>query len=292
MGLCVSRSAESPTVVARRKPDAAAIRRADSLGPVPTLSSTALLTQTQAAAAHVAGTPSDRHSSRERRISWQRGDKIGQGSYGTVFVGLNLNSGAMMAVKEVRIEEDDDELAELEKEIRLMRCVCLGRDRSTSQQHSRGVARSRLNHRNIVRYLGTQRRDGALYIFTEWVPGGSISSLLLTFGTLSENVVRTYTRQLLAGLAFLHSKSVVHRDIKVRASAPPPHHLSASARRLHRGLTRPSTLLQGGNVLVDDHGVVKLADFGASKQLDTIDDSMSYTVRRRAPPPAQRPAPL
>ena len=57
------------------------------------------------------------------------------------------------------------------------------------------------------------------------------------FGALAEPVVRNYTRQMLHGLAYLHSKGIVHRDIKP------------------------------ANVLVDERGLVKLADFGASKQI-------------------------
>eukprot|EP00003_Mantamonas_plastica_P030291 TRINITY_DN7444_c1_g1_i6.p1 TRINITY_DN7444_c1_g1~~TRINITY_DN7444_c1_g1_i6.p1 ORF type:complete len:666 (+),score=211.52 TRINITY_DN7444_c1_g1_i6:2126-4123(+) len=97
-----------------------------------------------------------------------------------------------------------------------------------------------LSHPNIVRYLGTQTDDEHLNIFLEYVPGGSIASLLSKFGPFDENLVRVYTYQVLQGLDYLHSHNIVHRDIK------------------------------GGNILVDKTGVVKLADFGASKKIEGL----------------------
>ena len=58
------------------------------------------------------------------------------------------------------------------------------------------------------------------------------------FGPFSPPVTKSYLHQLLLGLTYLHSHSIIHRDIK------------------------------GGNILVDDRGTVKLADFGASKQVN------------------------
>ncbi|KAK9292804.1 hypothetical protein L1049_020784 [Liquidambar formosana] len=94
-----------------------------------------------------------------------------------------------------------------------------------------------LSHPNIVRYLGTVREDDTLNILLEFVPGGSISSLLGKFGSFPEAVIRTYTKQLLLGLEYLHKNGIMHRDIK------------------------------GANILVDNKGCIKLADFGASKQV-------------------------
>ena len=105
-----------------------------------------------------------------------------------------------------------------------------------AMQHEVLMLRS-LHHENIVRYLGTERTGDTLSIFLEYVPGGSVRSLLERFGCFEEAVIRIYARQLLLGLEYLHSNGIAHRDIK------------------------------GGNVLVSNDGRIKLADFGASTRL-------------------------
>jgi len=97
-----------------------------------------------------------------------------------------------------------------------------------------------LDHPNIVRYLGTEKTEDALNIFLEYVPGGSIASLLTRFGSFKESVIKVYTKQIITGLEYLHSHGIIHRDIK------------------------------GANILVDNTGLVKLADFGASKRIENI----------------------
>lgn len=76
--------------------------------------------------------------------------------------------------------------------------------------------------------------EKTISIFQEWVPG-SVTTLLVNFGPFSDGRIADYTKQILQGLVYLHSERVIHRDIK------------------------------GGNILIDDRGVVKLCDFGASK---------------------------
>ncbi|XP_021674011.2 mitogen-activated protein kinase kinase kinase NPK1 isoform X2 [Hevea brasiliensis] len=156
-------------------------------------------------------------------IRYRKGQLIGCGAFGHVYMGMNLDSGELLAVKQVLMaangasrDRAQAQIRELEEEVKLLK---------------------NLSHPNIVRYLGTDREEEALNILLEFVPGGSISSLLGKFGPFPEAVIRTYTKQLLLGLEYLHNNGIMHRDIK------------------------------GANILVDNKGCIKLADFGASKQV-------------------------
>ncbi|CAL5415863.1 unnamed protein product [Camellia sinensis] len=156
-------------------------------------------------------------------IRWRKGELIGCGAFGRVYMGLNIDSGALLAIKQVSIagnsaakEKTQAHIRELEEEVNLL---------------------ENLSHPHIVRYLGTTREDASLNTLLEIVPSGSISSLLGKFGSLPESVIRMYTKQLLLGVEYLHRNGIMHRDIK------------------------------GANILVDNKGCIKLADFGASKKV-------------------------
>lgn len=70
---------------------------------------------------------------------------------------------------------------------------------------------SRLNHANIVKYIGAMTTKNKISIFLEYIAGGSISSLLKKYGKLNENIIRLYTIQILKGLEYLHWNGVMHR---------------------------------------------------------------------------------
>eukprot|EP00536_Pseudo-nitzschia_multiseries_P009057 jgi/Psemu1/199816/e_gw1.245.61.1 len=166
-----------------------------------------------------------------KRGKWALGAKIGVGSFGEVHIGMNTQTGVLMAVKKFRMEGAI--MKDIRTEVELMRS---------------------LKHVNIVRYLGAQMDNEFLHIFQEWVPGGSVASLLHKFGSFSIEVIQSYISQTLSGLRYLHENNIMHRDIK------------------------------GSNILVNDEGVVKVADFGASKKLKNLSDDMMMSLTVRGTP--------
>ncbi|KAG8364104.1 hypothetical protein BUALT_Bualt19G0092000 [Buddleja alternifolia] len=134
-------------------------------------------------------------SFRRNIMSWQKGDFLGSGSFGTVYEGFT-DDGFFFAVKEVSLldkgSQGQQSIYQLEQEISLL---------------------SQFQHENIVRYLGTDKADAKLYIFLELVTKGSLAKLYQKY-QLRDSQVSAYTRQILSGLNYLHCRNVVHRDIK------------------------------------------------------------------------------
>ncbi|KAK7302460.1 hypothetical protein RJT34_13350 [Clitoria ternatea] len=134
-------------------------------------------------------------SFRRTFASWQKGDILGKGSFGTVYEGFT-DDGIFFAVKEVSLLDDGSQgkqsIFQLQQEISLL---------------------SQFQHDNIVRYYGTDKDNDKLYIFLELVTKGSLASLYQKY-RLGDSQVSAYTRQILSGLKYLHDRNVVHRDIK------------------------------------------------------------------------------
>ncbi|KAM4121829.1 hypothetical protein ACB094_01G035200 [Castanea mollissima] len=129
---------------------------------------------------------------------WQKGRLIGRGTFGSVYIAMNRETGALCAMKEVDLIPDDPKSAEcvkqLEQEIKIL---------------------SQLKHQNIVQYYGSETVDDHFYIYLEYVHPGSVNKYVQEhFGAMTESVVRNFTRHILSGLAYLHSTKTIHRDIK------------------------------------------------------------------------------
>lgn len=131
-----------------------------------------------------------------------RGQLIGKGSYGRVYLGINLTTGDFLAVKQVEVNQkaagqDKDKMKEM--------VAALDQEIDTMQH---------LEHPNIVQYLGCERKEYSISIFLEYISGGSIGSCYRKHGKFEENLVSSLTKQTLEGLAYLHHEGVLHRDLK------------------------------------------------------------------------------
>ncbi|KAM3445463.1 hypothetical protein NHJ13734_000376 [Beauveria thailandica] len=129
-------------------------------------------------------------------MRWQQGHFVGGGTFGNVYAAMNLESGQLMAVKEIRLQ-DPKQIPTIAEQIR----------------DEQGVLEV-LDHPNVVAYHGIEVHRDRVYIFMEYCSGGSLANLLEHGRIEDEQVTTVYALQLLEGLVYLHESGITHRDIK------------------------------------------------------------------------------
>ncbi|KAI4341021.1 hypothetical protein MLD38_025797 [Melastoma candidum] len=115
---------------------------------------------------------------------------------------------------------------------------------------------SSLDSTHIVGYRGDAASPAGrpvFNLFLEYVPAGSLSNVIRKRGTLEEVAIAWYARQILVGLDYLHSRGIVHCDVK------------------------PS------NILVGSGDCVKIANFGCSKRVEAAPIAIRGTPKYMAP---------
>ena len=185
---------------------------------------------------------------RQPTFKWMRGQLIGKGTFGRVYLGMNTTTGELLAVKQVEVSHSKDDKNNDPAKIKEM-VKALDIEIDTMKD---------LDHVNIVQYLGCERKEYSISIFLEYISGGSVGSCLRKHGKFEESVVSSLTRQTLNGLAYLHSEGILHRDLKA------------------------------DNILLDLDGTCKISDFGISKRSanpynNDITNSMQGSVFWMAP---------
>nr|DAD20956.1 TPA_asm: hypothetical protein HUJ06_022419 [Nelumbo nucifera] len=155
-----------------------------------------------------------------RADSFEKLDKIGQGTYSNVYRARDLDQGKIVALKKVRFDNLEPESVRfMAREIHILR---------------------RLDHPNIIKLEGlvTSRMSCSLYLVFEYMEHDLAGLASFPGLKFTEPQVKCYMQQLLLGLDHCHSRSILHRDIK------------------------------GSNLLIDNNGTLKIADFGLASFFD------------------------
>uniref|UniRef100_A0AAY4BSE1 non-specific serine/threonine protein kinase n=1 Tax=Denticeps clupeoides TaxID=299321 RepID=A0AAY4BSE1_9TELE len=124
---------------------------------------------------------------------WEIVGELGDGAFGKVYKAKNKETGVLAAAKviETKCEEElEDYMVEIDI---LASC----------------------DHQYIVKLLDAFYHDNKLWIMIEFCPGGAVDATMLELDRgLIEPQIQVICRQMLEALAYLHSKKIIHRDLK------------------------------------------------------------------------------
>lgn len=112
------------------------------------------------------------------------------------------------------------------------------KDKRESRIYREVLISSLMCHPHIVRLKNFYFNENYFYLVFEYVKGFQLLDIILEHGPLKEKDARRYFRQILSAVSYIHENNIVHRDLKIE------------------------------NVLIDEHGNVKLLDFGLSNFYD------------------------
>ncbi|PYH91430.1 serine/threonine kinase Ste20 [Aspergillus ellipticus CBS 707.79] len=142
-------------------------------------------------------------------------NKIGQGASGGVYTAYETGSNNCVAIKQMNLDLQP-------KKDLIINEILVMKDSK---------------HRNIVNFLDSYLHGLDLWVVMEYMEGGSLTDVV-TFNIMSEGQIASVCRETLGGLQHLHSKGVIHRDIK------------------------------SDNILLSMDGNIKLTDFGFCAQIN------------------------
>ncbi len=118
-------------------------------------------------------------------------NKIGQGASGGVYTGHEMDNNRLVAIKQMNLEQQP------KKELIINEIIVMKDSR----------------HPNIVNFIDSFLVAGELWVIMEFMEGGSLTDVV-TFNIMSEGQIAAVCKETLKGLQHLHSKGVIHRDIK------------------------------------------------------------------------------
>ncbi|EJU06207.1 Pkinase-domain-containing protein [Dacryopinax primogenitus] len=154
-------------------------------------------------------------TSRDLAISYQIGNAVGEGTFGKVYKATDSATGVSVALKRIRMEAEKDGFpVTAMREIKILQA---------------------LRHPNVVGLYEMMVAKGSVYMVFEYMEHDLLGVLSQSLFSFTDANLKSFSKQMLEGLAYLHHRGILHRDLK------------------------------GSNILVNKHGELKLADFGLAR---------------------------
>eukprot|EP01127_Copromyxa_protea_P017790 TRINITY_DN5473_c0_g1_i1.p1 TRINITY_DN5473_c0_g1~~TRINITY_DN5473_c0_g1_i1.p1 ORF type:complete len:1454 (-),score=277.03 TRINITY_DN5473_c0_g1_i1:125-4486(-) len=146
-------------------------------------------------------TPARRTSASNPITRWRKTSQIGSGSCGTIFLGINRDTGMLMAIRQLTISP----IIHKQEKYKLVNMLCKEIDEAKVYDHL-----------HLVKYLGIEydEKPDIIYIFSE-VVSGSMSQILKQIETFEENLVSRCVKQILRALDYLHNKGITQNNLKI-----------------------------------------------------------------------------
>lgn len=128
---------------------------------------------------------------------FNRKDLIGHGAFAVVFKGRHKQKADLpVAIKSITKKSLAKSKFLLQKEIKILEEL------------------TKLQHENVVCLLDCKETTQYVYIVMEYCNGGDLADYLFRRGTLSEDTIRLFTKQICGAMKALQSKGIIHRDLK------------------------------------------------------------------------------
>ena len=178
---------------------------------------------------------------------------IKSGGFGCTYEARHVYSDKKVAIKEFFVEDlcNRDENSSRVTVVTQSKKALVERLKDKFVKEAKSIWN--LNNRGIVRVSDVFEENGTAYYVMDYIEGESLEEKIKDKVNLSEEETLIYVRQVADTLRYIHSKNILHLDIKP------------------------------GNIMIDEEDNAILIDFGASKQYDEVDGENTSTLLLKTP---------